>query len=316
MAIVKPETIAFRLLNIALRTKKIAQVYLFYGGDTETKKDTAMAFLAGVISGSDTLPGAEDPLYQRLRNGSCADFYYLSGRDETLKTDQLQDLIRELQRTALESNGRKGYLIENINNSSEKVYNQILKFMEETPGESTFGVLISDHIDSLLPTIVSRCERIPFPKADKEELRKLYLKDGFEDSDARLLSEITTVYRKRDLNDPAYLAARDLFETVLQQDPEVLPYYLNKDFFPRFGKEDRTVLTDALSLYASLLNQGILQDGAFLPETERRKIHSLSQKEKEVYIESAQEELRYLNSPLDLKLLMDHHAYTLLRKEV
>ena len=316
MAIVRSETIAFRLLNNALRSKKIAQVYLFYGGDTETRKDTALAFLAGVIGGRDALPEENDPLYQRLRSGTCADFYYLSGRDETLKTDQLKDLIRELQRTALEATGRKGYLIENINNSSDKVYNQILKFMEETPGENTFGVLLSDHIDSLLPTIVSRCERIPFPKADRRELKSLYLADGFEESDARVLSEITDVYRKRGLNDPAYLGARDLFASVLEEDLTSLPVRLNRDFFPRFAREDRSVLIDSLQLYASLLNQGILQDGSFLPEEEKRKICSLSQKEKKVYIESAQEVLRYLNGPLDLKLLMDHHAYCLLRKEV
>ncbi len=56
MAIVRSETIAFRLLNNALRSKKIAQIYLFYGGDTETRKDTALAFLAGVIGGRDALP--------------------------------------------------------------------------------------------------------------------------------------------------------------------------------------------------------------------------------------------------------------------
>lgn len=45
--------------------------------------------------------------------------------------------------------------------------NALLKILEEPP-EKTVFLLVSNHIDKLLPTIISRCRRLPIPMPDTE----------------------------------------------------------------------------------------------------------------------------------------------------
>jgi len=79
--------------------------------------------------------------------------------------------IRELRRNLYlksESSGRKVVLVFDahlLSVGQGEAANAFLKLLEEPPSNTTI-VLVTDHVELLLPTIISRCQRIGFPRLD------------------------------------------------------------------------------------------------------------------------------------------------------
>jgi DNA polymerase III delta' subunit len=75
-----------------------------------------------------------------------------------IKAEQIRDLIRQMTQTSFEGGWKVGVLVsaECMNASSANI---LLKTLEEPPPK-TLLLLITDSPQSLLPTIISRCQRI------------------------------------------------------------------------------------------------------------------------------------------------------------
>lgn len=63
--------------------------------------------------------------------------------------------------------------------------NALLKILEEPPANTVF-LLVADAPDKLLPTIVSRCRRLPLPVPSKDSARAWMAEQGVSDADAWL----------------------------------------------------------------------------------------------------------------------------------
>lgn len=75
-----------------------------------------------------------------------------------IKKDQLLDLQSEFNNKAFEGN-KKIYIIRSAEKMNVQTANSILKFLEE-PVDDIIAILITDNINMLLPTIISRCQVI------------------------------------------------------------------------------------------------------------------------------------------------------------
>ena len=79
--------------------------------------------------------------------------------------------IRELRKNLYlksESSGRKVVLVFDahlLSAGQGEAANAFLKLLEEPPSNTTI-VIVTDHVELLLPTIISRCQRIGFPRLD------------------------------------------------------------------------------------------------------------------------------------------------------
>jgi|GEM_PF-2679789 len=304
------ENIAYRLLNKSLKEDRLAQVYLFTGPSSSGKISLAFAFAASILLNSKELVTEDNEVYLRCQKNDYYDFYYLDGDIANLKTQEISDLLSELSKTALQKGSkRKVYLINNINNASTKVYNQILKFIEETPGNDTYGILLSDNVNDLPATIISRCLKVPFTSVDNSESEKQYEADGFSLKEAQYLSRIYPLYQKLDfgmVKEVFTLAEVSL--SYLQKEND-LPYYLAYSFYPYFNKKDESVsLKKACEIYLRLLEimwedylRGIDNDCGFASEKEAIKCL-------EIY-RLAISKSRY---NIERKLLLDSLAYELL----
>lgn len=60
--------------------------------------------------------------------------------------------------------------------------NALLKMLEEPPSETLF-ILISNHLDALLPTIVSRCSKLAFPMPETSVALDWLKKQGIDDAE-------------------------------------------------------------------------------------------------------------------------------------
>ena len=242
----KQELTAYLSLKHDLESGKLAHSYLFYGELNPLKTEAAFLMAQSIIEGSGTFACEECEQCKRIRQLKHLDVIYINGYKAYIKVNDIEQLMMEFSKTAAEQSGRKVYIIDNINNSSQKVLNMILKFMEEPGSRSTYGLFLSDNIDGLLPTVVSRCRRVEFKTRDFSYLIAEYEKHGFENTDAYLLSRIKHCYEDMDLNDECYTNAREyVYKTIGNLDNrDYLPAMFFNEFYTCVNKDDFKLLSD------------------------------------------------------------------------
>ncbi|MBQ2582611.1 MAG: hypothetical protein II577_01800 [Erysipelotrichaceae bacterium] len=258
------EPIAYRLLENALRNGRVAHSYLFSGEYSPLKIEAAYLLAMSIIEGKGDFACEECDTCKRIRKGTYFDVIYIDGYRESIKKDMVDRILDEFSRTSLESAGKKVYILANINNASLKVLNMILKFMEEPGNSDTYGILISDRKEDLLPTIVSRCEDVPFLTRDFSHLIKDYEEKGFDYIDAYLLADIYHSFESElDLNDPHYFTAKEyVYQTLENLDnKEFLPVLFYRDFYPSFkDRDDFKTCTDRyLSIMIRMIEDAIAE---------------------------------------------------------
>ena len=242
----KQELTAYLSLKHDLESGKLAHSYLFYGELNPLKTEAAFLMAQSIIEGSGTFACEECEQCKRIRQLKHLDVIYINGYKASIKVNDIEQLMMEFSKTAAEQSGRKVYIIDNINNSSQKVLNMILKFMEEPGSRSTYGIFLSDNIDGLLPTVVSRCRRVEFKTREFSYLIAEYEKHGFENTDAYLLSRIKHCYEDMDLNDECYTNAREyVYKTIGNLDNrDYLPAMFFNEFYTCVNKDDFKLLSD------------------------------------------------------------------------
>ncbi len=95
-----------------------------------------------------------------------------------IRLEQIRGIIQFLSRGPLEAS-RCVVVIEDAHTMAEGAANALLKTLEE-PGKATF-IVIAPSVDSLLSTLVSRCQRIPFYRLGEEELKQVLQQQGYSE---------------------------------------------------------------------------------------------------------------------------------------
>ena len=250
----KSEPIVYQTLQNALKNNKVAHSYLFSGEYNPLKIETAYLMAQSIVEGKNDFACEECNTCKRIRNNEYFDVIYVDGYKSSIKKDDIENILDEFSRTSLESSGKKIYILANINNSSVKVLNMILKFMEEPSNENTYGIFITDRKEDLLPTIVSRCQDVPFLTRDFSFLIDRYIENGFDYIDAYLLSNILHSFDEEfDLNDPYYLGGKEyVYKTLDNLDnKEYLPVLFYKEFYTLF--KDRDDFKKCVDYYLSIM---------------------------------------------------------------
>jgi DNA polymerase-3 subunit delta' len=104
--------------------------------------------------------------------------------------------IRELRKTLYlksEPSGRKIVLIFDAHLLSvgmSEAANALLKILEEPPGNTTL-ILVTDHVELLLPTILSRCQRVGIPRLNDIFIRDWLQMKMVKDSEIQLLAGLS-----------------------------------------------------------------------------------------------------------------------------
>ncbi|MBQ1811052.1 MAG: DNA polymerase III subunit [Erysipelotrichaceae bacterium] len=256
------ELIAYRSLLNALQNSKVAHSYLFSGEYNPLKIEAAYLLAESIIEGKNDFACETCDTCKRIRANKYFDVIFVDGYERSIRKDDVENILDEFSRTSLETSGKKVYILANINNASVKVLNMILKFMEEPSSSNTFGIFITDRKDDLLPTIVSRCQEVPFLTRDFSFLIEKYVDRGFDPTDAYLLSAIFHRFDPEfDLNDPVYLGAKEyVFKTIETLDEkDYLPVLFYREFYSLFKERDdfRKLVDMYLSIMIVMINDAL-----------------------------------------------------------
>ena len=202
-SLVLGQTQAVELLTQAVSQQRLAPAYLFCGADGVGKSLVARCFIELLLC--DRIPAQDRALVaQKLRQGNHPDVLWvsptyshqgklLSTAEATaagvkrktppqIRIEQIREIGQFLSRPPL-IGSRSIVVIEQAETMAEGAANALLKTLEE-PGQATI-IAIASSLESLLPTIVSRCQCIAFERLDRHLMAEILTKLGKEEILAR-----------------------------------------------------------------------------------------------------------------------------------
>lgn len=193
------QPVAWKTLSSALKSGRVSHAYLFYGPKGTTKAQMALLFAQSLVCShpdEDGFACQSCGSCRRMEREESMDFFWLHpGGIRSRKPLSKAELARwwkerqvaeknpraykvrkedilHLQDAFLAtpaSNERQTYLIEQYDQATSSASNALLKFLEE-PKEGLTGILLCDSLSAVLPTIVSRCQLIPFRPVSRKAL--------------------------------------------------------------------------------------------------------------------------------------------------
>ena len=208
----------WNLLNNALKLGRLSHALLFYGQKGLGKKDFALDFAKHLLGGG--------------KENIHPDFILLDSAEE-IKISRIKDLIKKLSFKPY-SAPCKIAVINNAHLMNKEAQNCFLKFLEE-PGEKTHLILITQYPDLLLPTILSRVQKIRFYPAGSFKPKE----------DEELISDIIKISQS-DLAE-RFKTAKDLADQNLEKIFDEWLLYFRKIFISKI-KGEKIVEFDNYSL--------------------------------------------------------------------
>jgi len=243
---------AVRVLENAVKNDKIAQAYLFYGPEGCGKLFTAYLFAMAIncYTSAERVPCGICPSCKKFLQYCHPDILFLfpipkfdmttdgeiksqSQQDEyqsyikskinhpwndfkftsntEIRIDQIRMIQQKLSTSPYEAD-KKIIIMENVENMNVQASNAFLKTLEE-PSQNTIILMTTQNINSILPTILSRCQKIEFHpiKTDKIEIYLIH-RFQIDPVKAKLLAKISNGNLEKAIN----MALDDDFESINQ----------------------------------------------------------------------------------------------------
>ena len=177
---------AIELLTQAHLRNRIAPAYLFAGAHGIGKRLAATGFVkmllnspshANLRNHPDLLWVEPTYLHQNRRYTAAeADAEGIKRKSAAIvRLDQIREITQFLSRPPLQA-ARSVVVIDEAETMPEAAANALLKTLEE-PGRATL-ILIAPSVESLLPTLVSRSQRIPFYRLSQADVVKVLTQTG------------------------------------------------------------------------------------------------------------------------------------------
>ena len=168
---------------------RIVHALLFCGPHGTGKKSMARVLArAALCMGEGEKPCDACPACKRFLNDSHPDVHYLAPEKNTIKVDQIRELIEKLNLASYEG-GKKIAIIDRADSMNESAQNALLKTLENPTGDTLF-FLLTDTPGALLPTIVSRCLQLRFRCLEAGECEGVLRGHNIDADRARLLAAI------------------------------------------------------------------------------------------------------------------------------
>ena len=174
---------AKRLLGAAL-TEGPTHAYLLHGPPGVGKRTAAFAFAAALL-------GDE----RRVETRTHPDLYVLEPLGEMIRIDDVRALRHDLHMRPFEAE-RRVYLVLEAQRMNEDAADALLKDLEEPPPYATI-VLVASELGPLPPTILSRCQLVPFRRLSERAVREWIAEQapGRSEDEVRALSRAASTAR-------------------------------------------------------------------------------------------------------------------------
>ena len=202
-----------RLVRLA-SDDRLPHAMLFVGPDAVGKFTAARLMAKGLLcKGAKSYPldaCGICPACLKVEGGNHADLHVVTTTERQLKIDAIRAAERALRLRPVEGKV-KLLLVEDAHRMNIQSQNALLKTLEEPPGR-THIVLTTSRLKNILPTVVSRCQRIAFRSLPLAEVVATLVADrDMAEPQARLLASLAggSLGRAMQLEGEEVVALRD-----------------------------------------------------------------------------------------------------------
>ena len=250
----KAQPQALRILENSFVNNRLSHAYLFVGPHGTYKKEMAY-HLALMLYHNSINPCYECDICRTILNGNHLNVFYIEPIGQSIKKEQIMALQEEFSKTS-QVPGPRIYIINEADTMSNSAANSLLKFIEDPINEQTYGILITEHRDNILPTIQSRSIIINFYQLDKSVLKEELLKSGLDDKTADVLAYLTN-----NKSDADSLANSEMFGSVCETFMKFIKQLVDNGPITLFYRANGQVLSirDNLAMFLELI-EGFYRD--------------------------------------------------------
>ncbi|MGB3401087.1 MAG: DNA polymerase III subunit delta' [Microcoleaceae cyanobacterium] len=189
---------AVEMLLQSVEQNRVAPAYLFVGSEGIGRSLAASCFVELLFDNSKKQDYTQ--LHHRIQQRNHPDFlwveptYLHQGKllikaeaeaagikrksPPQIRLDQIREISRFLSRPPLEAH-QLVVVIEQAETMAEAAANGLLKTLEE-PGNATI-ILIAPSVDMLLPTLISRCAKIPFYRLSQTAMQQVLQQQNYSE---------------------------------------------------------------------------------------------------------------------------------------
>ncbi len=219
--IIGQEQIKEHLQN-ALETGKVSHAYIINGEKSSGKEFIAKIFaMALQCEQGGVEPCNECRSCKQTMSKNQPDIIYVSHeKPNTISVDDIRAQINNDVAIKPYSSKYKVYIINEAEKMTTQAQNAILKTLEEPPAYAVIILLVSN-VNTLLPTILSRCVVLNM-KPVRDALVKKYLMEELEIPDYK--AEVCVAFARGNVGKAKLLASSEEFENVKAEALSLLKY--------------------------------------------------------------------------------------------
>lgn len=237
------QPIANQIMTNSIRKNRISHAYLIQGSRGTGKKELAKLFAKTLFCKNrfGMEPCQQCNRCKRIESGNHPDVHWIEPDGQTIKIDQIRQLQSEFIYSGLESE-RKVYVMIGTETLTLNAANRLLKFLEE-PNPKTTALLLTENRESIIPTILSRCQLIDLQPQPQEEFQKELEAYQMSKQDTLLLSELTKdidealSFYEDEWFQKAKKLAHHLINILIDRPADVF-LYIHNHWMPHFKERD------------------------------------------------------------------------------
>ena len=173
----------------ALREGTLSHAYLLSGPEGLAKTAFARELAVALVSGCGGCGACAE--CARARRGIHPDLHVVEREGDLIRVEQVEPVLADLSLRPFAA-GRRVWVIPEVEYLHPPAASKLLKSIEEPP-DHVFFLLITDRLERVLPTIVSRCQVVEFrPLSDVEVAAYLRERHGLDGVAAEALARLST----------------------------------------------------------------------------------------------------------------------------
>lgn len=306
-----------KMLKNSITRNRVSHAYLFEGMRGTGKKEVGLLLAKSLFCHEPLegyLPCNHCVNCKRIETGNHPDFHLIEPDGLSIKKQQILDLQEEFSKTGVESK-QKIYMIVHADRITVNAANSLLKFLEE-PNQQTYAILITEQVQKILPTILSRCQILTFTPLSPKHLIASFIAEGIEPAEAPLLAQLTNnIEEALELNKNDWFAQAQkivlkLYEVLKKNSLEAL-VHLQDNWFEHFKDKEQLdrgldllllIYKDLLYIQLGKEDQVVFQKE--LVQLKQYALHSSGRSLAE-QMTSILESKRMLNANMNHQLLME-----------
>lgn len=160
------QSLVYNLLMSDVNNNCVTHAYLIDENNCDEAYDLILAFVKKLLCTKEhTIDDYNEcSLCKRIDSGNYSELKIIESDGVYIKKNQILELKKEFSKSAVEGN-KKIYIIRDCEKMRPEAANSMLKFLEE-PEDDIVAILMSNNINNVLSTIVSRCKMIKFTSSN------------------------------------------------------------------------------------------------------------------------------------------------------